>query len=356
MDTRDLLTDTLHHLTWVITSFGGINAINYITGNTVYSYRQSDFRPMSRIAFNSLALDGDRLYIGSSNGLYILHISSFQLSKAILARPAPQDTLSIDNIFKDREGHLWLFCREAGLFILKDSTLTIQGLLPGNCINSISQATLYYDCTQLQNGTILAATSAGLKAFSFKEGKPTLQNDPYPTNPFSNGREIYSCRQDKQGNIWFSTAGYLVRMAPSGDSCMLVKEHISHVTNNSWLDAVYAIFFDKDGNVWLGCQAGLAYSQNTPSCFTGITGSPVSETSIQHTYYLNPVNDSTLYCCAQEGLYKVNPVTGLVNPLLRGQPYYQAFIDPNERLIVSGVEGTFILRHGHKIPLDVFYP
>lgn len=356
-DTRDLLPDTLHHLIWEITSFGGIDAIDYLTGNTVYSYRQSDDRNTADIVFNSLALEGDRLFIGSTNGLYILNIGGRHLNKAPLLNSMQQGTaLAIDNILKDRSGHLWLFCRDQGLLVLKDSSLTVLGILPGVQLNGTAAGIQFYDCSLLQDGAILSATSAGLRIFSIgPDGKINVRNDPFPGIDLSRGRDIYSCRQDKKGYIWFSTAGYLVRATASGNAFNLVKEHTSREAS-SWLDAVYSICFDKEDNVWLGCQAGLAFAQNSPSCFTSITSSALSETTIHHTYYLNPVNDSTLYCCAQEGLYKVNAVKGIVLALDKGPPYYQAFSDPHGRLLVSSINGMYILRNGHKIPLAAIYP
>lgn len=356
-DTRDLLTDTWHHCIWEITSFGGIDAIDYITGNTVYSYRQTNDRSTADIVFNSLALVGDTLYIASTKGLYLLQILTKHLTKAPLQNLRGDDLqLSVDIITRDASNHLWLFCRDRGIFCLKSGTLSILDSLPATQLEPITPGIQFYDCTLLANGNILAGTSAGLRLITLAPNDKLLpSNNPFPTIPLSHGRDIYACRQDRKGNIWFSTAGSLIKTAPSGASCQLVRDHTSREIAN-WLDAVYNIFFDKEDNVWLGCQAGLAFAANNTSSFTSISRSSLSETTIRHTYCLNPIDDSTLFCCAQEGLYRVDPPKGIVIPLDIGRPYYQAFPDPAGRLLVSSTDGMFILRNGQKIPMGSVYP
>lgn len=353
-DTRDLLTDTLHHLLWEINSFGGIDGIDYITGNAVYAYRQRDDRNTADVVFNSLALDGDRLYIGSTAGLFVLHINSRKLEKAAGPNPLRAGVAPpIDNLLRDKSGRLWLFCRDEGVLLLKDSG-SILASLPASEMNPVAAGIQFYDCTFLQNGNVLTATSSGLRIISCsREGNLSINNDPYPEIAFSRGRDVYACRQDRHGYVWFSTAGCLIRAV--GNKFEFVKEH-TIPEETGWLDAVYCISFDKYDNVWLGCQAGLAVAKNTPSCFVSMHGSALPGTTIRHTYYLNPVDDSTLFCCAQEGVYKVDPSKGEVVSLDNGNPYYQAFFDPFRQLLISGTGGTFIYRGGRKIAIGKVYP
>jgi ligand-binding sensor domain-containing protein len=357
LDTRDLLTDTLHHTIWEINSFGGIDGIDYITGNTDFSYRQSDSRATADIVFNSLALAGDSLYIGTSGGLFILRIAEKQFSKVPLNNPLqPDAALSIDKVLRDIEGRLWLFCRNQGLLVLRKGTPDVLDHLPAAALEPAPAGIEFFDCTLLPDGAVLSATSAGLRLFALTgEGKLAVRDHPFPGIALSQGRPVYSCRQDKNGLIWFSTAGYLVRTNASGTSFTLVKEHTTGEAL-SWLGAVFDVCFDKDDNVWLGCQAGLAYAQDLPSCFTSITSSAVSQTTIHHTYYLYPVNDSILYCCAQEGLYKVDAGKGIIDCLDNTRPYYQAFIDPRGLLLVSSIDGIYVYSRGHMVPLARIFP
>jgi signal transduction histidine kinase/ligand-binding sensor domain-containing protein len=351
-DTRDLLTDTLHHLIWEINSFGGIDAIDYISQNVVYRYRQSDAKSTADVVFNSLALSGHQLYIGSTHGLYVLDTDTRQLRVVSLMSPLPHDdaALSIDQLLRDSRHRLWLFCHGGGVVLLSELSLTLLGSLPGG-----EGQLRFYDGIEQRNGSILAATSSGLRAFSSTpQGAPVALADPFAEIPSAHGRDVYSCRQDRHGIIWFCTAGSLVRTDPEGRHFELVREHTSR--DDNCLDAVYHIYFDRDDYLWLGCQAGLSFAPNAPSCFTAITGSTLSSTAIRHAYAINPESDSTLYCCAQDGLYCVNPVKGGITTLDGARPYYLAFLDPHRRLVVANIDGAFVLRGGRLVNIATVYP
>jgi ligand-binding sensor domain-containing protein len=360
VDIRDLLVDSLHSVIWEINSYGGIDAIDYVTGNVVYAYSQNEYRSTTGIVFNSLAQRGDSLFIGSTGGLFVLTIRNRHLSKVVLApafaagRSLPtggKPDLVIDNITCDESGHLWLFCENQGVVVVDAQTLSVVDRDGGAALQL-----LYYDCSRLEDGRVLAATGAGLRAYALNaDRKIVVNNDPFPLVALSKGKDIYSCRQDRKGYVWFCTAGYLVRMTASGKSYELVKEHMSR-SEADWLDAVYNIRFDREDNVWLGCQAGLAYSRNEPSCFTSITRSSISEESITHAYSINPVNDNLLYCCTQQGLYIVDPGKGIITSLDNKRPYYYTLNDPFGRLIVSNIDGLFFFGGRRAVPLSRVYP
>src|SRR6201999_2603321 len=120
--------------------------------------------------------------------------------------------------------------------------------------------------------------------------------------------------RDKKGSTWFATPNYLVKIGSDGHSWSIIKEHTSR-DDFGWLASIFAMYMDKDNNLWLGCQQGLAFSVGRPSCFASLSKSSRSLTAIQHAYYLNPVSDSLLYCCAQEGLYEVHTATGEIRAL-----------------------------------------
>lgn len=357
-DIRGLMLDTANRLIWEINSYGGIDAIDYGTGLPVYHYFQTRDKSTANLLFTSLALLGGRLFIGSTNGVFIVDTREKKLQKMELADPFHKGgaELFIDNVLADNSGNIWLFGRNLGVVLLRNGNTVATGITGLEKLEKQKGSGIrFYDCSQLRDGRILAATSLGLRAFS-ADGRGGIQtdNNPFPGIPVSQGRNIYSCRQDRKGYTWFSSPGYLVR-TKGPDAFSQVIEHTSRDEFN-WLAAVYTIFFDKEDDVWLGCQQGLAYAQNRPSGFASMHGSSLTDASIQHAYYLGPVNDTLLYCCAQEGLYEVHPSTGVILQLARGRPFYHVVKDPYGRLIASDIDGVFIVSGRQLIPLEKLYP
>jgi signal transduction histidine kinase/ligand-binding sensor domain-containing protein len=373
-DIWDLALDTANGLVWCISSYGGIDAIDYRTGNTVYSYAQQQHIELDSLQFTSLALSGPFLYLASTNGLFRLDIRDKRITRLPVANPfgKPGTPLSIDKLFVDAAGFIWVFCNGDGVLVLKPgATPTLKAQLSGDNLK-IPRHTYYsyFACCQGPDGALLVATASGLRRLRLQaDGSMQWQNNPFPGNPYSQGREIYSCCIDGKGNSWFSASGLLVEARgatnPAGDAdaaapganatYTLIHEHSSR-DEDRWLDAVYNINFDKDDNIWLGCQQGLLFAQNKPSTFTTIYRSAISETTIRLANCLYPVADNLLYCCAQGGLFRVDPVKGIVDTLSTGKPFYHACSDPFGRLIVSNSDGVYILQRSRLIPLAAIYP
>jgi signal transduction histidine kinase/ligand-binding sensor domain-containing protein len=376
-DIWDMSLDTAHSLVWCISSYGGIDAIDYRTGNTVYSYAQSRRKEWDSLRFTSIAISGSFVYLGSTNGLFRLDIRNKVFTRLPIPTPFGRSNtpFSIDKLFVDTAGLIWVFCNGEGVMVLQPgATPTLKAQLGGDKLNIPNHTYFsYFDCCQGPDGTLLVATVSGLRRLRLQpDGTLEWQNNPYRNVPLSAGREIYSCRIDRKGNSWFSASGVLVEAFattiaathPAGDTgdtparaktaYALIHEHNSR-DEGRWLESVYNISFDKDDNLWLGCQQGLLYAQNKPAAFTSIYRSSISETTISLANCLYPVTANLLYCCAQGGLFRVDPIKGTIDPLITAKPFYHACTDPFGRLLVSNSEGAYLLEGGRLVPLAAIY-
>lgn len=361
MDIRDLALDTASRLLWEVNSYGGIDAISYTTGNSVYHYLQTRDKTTAGLLFRTMALLGHRLFLGSTRGLFVFDTRARTLTK--IALPPACAEGSIDKLIADRAGRLWLFLTQHGVLVLEPNTLHILHIVADADLHPhVKTPVSFYDCTLRQDGAILSATSDGLKCFYLGTGPHiTVDVNPFPAVPLSQNREVYACTQDQKGDTWFAVSNYCIRVAGPGQRVSFLRENSSH-DEYTWLPAIYAIYFDHDDNLWLGCQQGLAFACNRPSPFLDVHRSATSQTIIQHAYLLNPVSDSLLYCCAQDGLYAVHLRTGVIDLLSAEKPFYHAFIDPFGRHIVSDVDRVFVLPSGPRpprknwTPLETCYP
>ncbi len=359
-DIWDLSLDTVHGLIWCISSYGGIDAIDYHTGNTVYSYAQHQHKELDSLQFTSIALSGPYLYLASTNGLFRLDIRDKHFASLPVANPfgKPGAPLSIDKIFVDTAGFLWIFCKGDGVLVLQPgASPTPKAQVSGDSLRIPAHTYFsYFACCQGPDGVLLVATASGLRRLRLRpEGSIEWQNNPFPDIPCSQGREIHSCGIDGKGNSWFSASGALVEARAASGTYTLIREHSSR-DEGRWLDAVYNINFDKDDNLWLGCGQGLLFAQNKPSAFTSVYRSAISENAIRNAYYLYPVTGNVLYVCAQGGLFRVDPIKGIIDTLSTVNPFYHVCTDPFGKLLVSNTDGAYILQHGRLLPLAAIYP
>ncbi len=371
-DIWDLTLDTAHSLLWCISSYGGIDAIDYRTGNTVYSYAQSRHKELDSLHFSSMVLSGPYLYLASTNGLFRFDTRDNHFVRLPVTDPfaRPGAPLSIDRLFVDAARFLWLFCNNGDVLVLKPGTSpTVQAQLSGDRLQIQDHSYFSYnDCCQGTDGVLLVATSSGLRRIRLlPDGSLSWLNNPFRDVPYSQGREIHSCAIDGKGNFWFSASGALVEVGAIVDSFerpfmrspapgyTLIREHSSR-DEGRWLDAVYHIHLDKDDNLWLGCQQGLIYAENKPSAFSTIYRSAISDVAIRHAYYLDPVADNLLYCCAQGGLFRVDPTKGIIDTLSTVTAFYHVCTDPFGRLLVCNTDGVYILQQSRLIPLARVYP
>jgi signal transduction histidine kinase/ligand-binding sensor domain-containing protein len=375
IDIWDLALDTAHSLLWCVSSYGGIDAIDYRTGNTVYSYAQSRHKELDSLHFSSMVLSGPYLYLASTDGLFRFDTRDNHFVRLPVTNPfaRPGAPFSIDRLFVDTAGFLWLFCNDGDVLVLKPGTSpTLEAQLSGDRLQIQDHSYFSYnDCSQGPDGILLVATSSGLRRIRLlPDGSLSWINNPFPDLPFTQNRQIYSCCIDARGNSWFSASGELVevRVAPTisvhdpafaapprDNGYTLIRENSSR-DEGRWLDAVYHIRLDKDDNLWLGCQQGMIFAENKPSAFTTIYRSAISDVAIRHAYYLDPIADNLLYCCAQGGLFRVDPIKGIIDTLSTATPFYHVCTDPFGRLLVCNTDGVYILQHGRLIPLTRVYP
>jgi ligand-binding sensor domain-containing protein len=363
-DIWDIALDSASGLLWDVTSFGGIDAIDVRTGNVVYSYFQMKDAATSSLRFTSLCPCPRGLLAGSTEGLFLL-TPDHRLSKLPLAMPSGiiggigpgKAAPNISRIVAGTKGRIWLFCSGQGVLLMDNAGFSTLAFLPESALRRPDQGPArFYDAELLRDGSLLTATSSGLHLVE-PVGYTGIRAEPNPFPAFSQtrNRDIYSCRQDADGNIWFCSTHCLARITADRQGLTLVREH-SSLDEYRWMDAAFDIFFDKDNALWLGCQQGLLYSLNRPSCFTTIRKSVASDALIRHAYYIDPVNDSTLYCCAQDGLFRVNPISGMITAIHQGKPFYHVFKDPLGNRIASAIDEVTVQTGNTEIPINRAYP
>jgi ligand-binding sensor domain-containing protein len=343
-DIRDLVIaqDTL----WAISSYGGIDAIDIITGNVVYSFNQQTHEAVKSALFLSMAISGNQLFIGSDKGLYQFNTHTRQLHLLPVTTPdAMYNTININKLLPDGD-NLWLFCNKGAVCVINKNSYKLIAF-------HNSRIPRFYDA-ETHKGIVTAGTSDGIRQYRQSNGRILEIRSPFLAH-YQQVSPVFAVKKDQAGNIWFSDKNNLLKLDTAFKNIQPVYSG-KLINGKDLTSSVYGIFFDNSNNCWLSSQEGLLFSTNTPTAFLTYNKSRSTATAITHSYYLYPDNDTTVFVCAEDGLYKVNPNRFSITPIDQGKTYFYAFRDHHNNLVVSNDEGTFILQNDHPVPFEVIYP
>jgi signal transduction histidine kinase/CheY-like chemotaxis protein/ligand-binding sensor domain-containing protein len=237
--------------------------------------------PLSSDFVRTLLADGDHLWIGSNEGLRILHDGKFRIYSA----REGLDKESISSLYKDREGYLWVGTEFFGLRRISprgevSTYRSYNGLASDNVLSMLED----------QEGSLWIGTSAN--------GLQQLRDASFQTISVPEGLSAASVRtliEDHGGDIWLATqTGGLNRLHQGKISVYGVKQglssnltralyvdadnslwvgtegkgvdhlqrngEVSHLTSAQGLvnDVVRSILRDKQGNLWIGTDRGVS--------------------------------------------------------------------------------------------------
>lgn len=349
-DIRDLMVDTLHQSIWVLTSYGGIDAIDYRTASTWFRYDQQRDPATSRLVFNCFFNYNDSIYIGSTAGFFTLDFSNGQQPAVKPVRSSLRlQEQAIDRVVL-QEHLAWVFTRTAGVFVMD--------MKRGEIVDQTGSTAASFrtlDACVLQNGKVLAAGTSGLQLLELTtDNKIKVSGSRFNFLHDVLGHIVFSCFQEKSDRIWVSDAKNVIRVDLSNNSYERLSENSSFSTED-WLGAVYSIFIDCQDNLWLGCHQGLAYAKNEVSPFYSMYQSVNSIDRMEHLYYIDPKDDSITYAGGQNGLYFINNNTGAIKNVSPGINYYHSFTDQKGHNIVSNDNGSFVWKNNQLTPLAKVY-
>ncbi len=345
-DIRDFAihNDTL----WLISSFGGINAINTSNGNVFFSWNQQVDSVLKNVFFSSLQIDNDRLFLSGSDGLYTMDLKKRKVSKfPVKANGGYINTSGISQLFLSPDKQLWLFTAFEGVIILNTENMNLVS-------RKKTQAVATYSATSLRAGTVLTGTDKGLIEYTLDQKEILIGQGKIRDIPGADGN-IYAVKKDKLGNIWFATKNNLIRYDPASASYKVVVEN-KIMEEGPWTSSIFEIFFDDTGYIWLGSQEGLAYADQDPLKFSAFYKSPDSKAILTHCYSIFPDSDSSAYVSAENGFYSVNIKTGIIHAIDNTKTYFFSFTDHQNNLVASSIEGSVIIQKGKQIPISKVYP
>jgi len=246
---------------WVGTN-GGLNLMDATTGKC-RRFQKEAANPASLIdngVLSIIAAENGNLWIGTYFALELFDPTTATFTH-FGSNPNIQTTLNkngnISSLYKDPQGVLWVGTYQGGINKY-DKHLTFLDLYRNNPEDRTSLSfNVVSSFGENPDGDVWISTSGGALNL-WKRSTNTFQHfnpDPNNSNSVSTYSTICLYQGKKNNYLWIGTYGYCI------DRYDIKTNTFKHYTkgdrpdqlNN---DAVYAIFEDSKGNIWMGTNGG----------------------------------------------------------------------------------------------------
>jgi len=207
-------------------------------------FSQNNILLDNSLSVNCLMKNGNLIYIGTDNNVYIYNISKNQINKL-----SPHfEKIKIQSIIKNQKNNsLWIGTEGTGLFYVNLNTLATRQYTTADNLNSLYVRSLCYDL----QGKLWIGTFNGLNIYEEETGiMESFTHNPVDSKSISQN-SIRSIYLDAQGGMWIGT------YFGGCDYYHPLKIQFKYIQNspleNSLSDNVVScIVEDKNGNLWIG--------------------------------------------------------------------------------------------------------
>lgn len=215
--------------------------------------------PLSNIS--SLMLDGDDLWIGTSNngfGIYNLVTETLTLYPFIENSPNSVSFPHVRSFLKDRLGRIWIGTYGGGINRLNPDGKTFFSYRNDPADATSIGSDVIWKAFQDSNGNIWFATDHGGLAIYHEDSDSftNYRHNPYDPNSLSSD-QVRTIFEDSTGNLWIGTfpqgVSYINRSAQSFEHWSLEPANKNSLTHS----AILCFLEDRDGQIWIGTENGL---------------------------------------------------------------------------------------------------
>jgi hypothetical protein len=307
-----------------------------------------------------LSIQGNNIFIGTNEGI-LIRFNKTTGRTEIQKKISDEITGSspIDDMFIDTQNRVWLFLSGHGILVTDTSFNKIKfiassELSKNKIINPQFKGHALYD------GNLFLATTEGLKIISVKDTR-VLESTILPLSlPAEILEHELSAISEKEGRILLSGAHGLFELdIKKNELCKILPS--KNYEDRNWF-IMNDCLYQTDQSIWAGGAgnegAGIAWIKNINSPFNAFcTSMNNNGIKLINCFTLCKRDDSTLITCADDGLYKINHITGGINKYRTPGSYLLAFTDSYNNLLVCGNNGLKIFdKNNDQIDLATAYP
>ena len=359
IDIRTMVEDPANNLLWVLPGENGVNAINTITGEVI------KFIPVVRDNENewnlTLFLFDQKLLIGTSVGVKVYDIKQNRfLQKLAIQESKPQTEAGyqVRAISKDPNGNIWV-CYSGYGIVIYDKDLERIGFIPNSEFNndqSINDPVRFNALVFNRNDQALIATNKGLRKIIFNSGYTSgVNKNPCPTENEVNNFPIQNIGIAKNGSFYVAGSSQLYCFDSSLTKYSIIKDAVNEAKSN-WLANVISVFEDRDNNIWIGSNQGLAFFKTTNNAFSTVYQSNNTNDLLDHTTGLFVTDENEMFISMFNGLAVSKPPYTSFSVIDKEYMYYHTFEDKNRQIHVSRSDRMFIYKKNKLEPVEITYP
>lgn len=359
IDIRTMVEDPASNLLWVLPGENGVNAINTITGKV------TKFIPVERDNENewnlALFLYNGKLLIGTSVGVKVYDIKNdIFLQKLALyeSKPQSEPAYQVRAINSDANGNLWV-CYSGYGIVVYDRNLQRIGFIANSEFNielSIKDPVRFNRLVFTGNNSALAATSKGLRKIIFNSSYKTAVNKtPCLAGKQVNDFPVQNICITRNGSIYIAGSKELYYFDTSLTKYSVIQDAVYEEGNN-WLANVINVFEDRDNNIWIGSNQGLAFFKTTNNAFSTIYQSSNTDDRLEHATSLFVTDKKEMFIGLFNGLAVSKAPYTSFSVIDKEYMFYQVFEDKNRLIHVSRSDRMFIYKNNRLEPVEMTYP
>jgi len=352
--------DTSNNKLWTVTPYGGINAIDLISGNIIYTYsfKKNDESFINHWLKCIQPID-TLLWVGTFDGLVVFNtiLQKSEWASPLPFQKKPGQNFDINIIYKDNDQNIWVFVANYGIAIYSGKT---RQLLSSVSLNEMhlkesNERKQFNSVNTINNRSLLIGTNEGITEIRFtSEYKLSITKDGKYLSCFKN-EEVYYSKMDDDSSLWISSAKGTFKFPAKEQGYKRVVIY-AHEKGENYLENINCLFIDKQKNIWIGTPDGVLIISNK-SVFTFYDRDQQNNLQLSRLYALYANNDSIVYACDQNGLFEINIFQNRFRLLNDQKEYYCIEKNKDNNFLISNNNGLQVYTPGSKIhSVDKIYP
>lgn len=333
-----------HHNIWLGTWDKGLQLLDKRTKDIKTVIPNNSKYKMTHIHYLA-EFSPNILMIGSDDGLSIYDV---QTKEYKLLLPEETDAFSLSDKFiypivKDREGGIWIATYYGGINYLSPNANQFESYSYSSYKNSVSGNVISRFCEDMQGNIWIGSDDGGLSKYNPHTGIFSEYKAQNGNNSLSYDNVHALCMDGN--NLWIGTytGGVNVLDTHTGK----FKLYLSDKNKKNTLDdnSIYAIFNDKDKNIWVTTMTGVNRYNRKTDDFTRM-----KEFGFMTMDIIQDSHGNLWFATEGKGLFKYNINRNVWKNYTKGNMPYSLscnmindlLIDGQNRIWIATDEGLYI--------------